>query len=442
MRLAPPALARGFVLRSLATRSLATRGLVALVLAVLAAASPVVPAATAQPTAASAEMTGTLVRRGWPDRLPQGREAQRYDALPSMDTLALGYRIADRGDAPSVEIAFRWTMGARALLDGREVDAARLPGGLRLVAFVLTADVVQNGRRVGGFTVQIDSTRLGAGQTLRLAPAVAWSHLIDGLSATEARQAVNAGATLENLRLARAAFAVYGTTTSAAGRVAGDRRDRSRNDRRDRDRRDGPSRRTVIIVDPVVDLVWNLAWLFVDDPYGRPRGYGGVWSAVNDALDHADGDDDTELLVPALAGMAAVGVAAWQAGSVGVYGADGAPLGVAGGYTGPRFGTYVQVGVSPSVFGLADRPEVAEARLLGYIRPRGWAIAPLFGLGGQVFETVACQATRSQCAATDDLGGRVVGTLGLAIPMRRTVLMIGGDVETGRFQAGVIARLR
>ncbi len=380
-----------------------------------------------------AELTGTVVRRGWPDRLPEGRAARRYAALPSMDTLALGYRIADAGAAPLVDVAFRWTPGESGLLDGRTVDFERLPSGLRLVAFVLTADLVQNGRRIGGLTVEVDSTRLGPDQTLRIAPEVAWSHLFDGLSATEARQAVADGATLTNLRLARAAFAVFGTTRTARGRS-------SRAGRADRTRSgEDAAYRTVIVLDAVTDVLWDLAWLY--DTGGPRHGYSGVWSSVYDALEDADGDDDTELLPAALAGVAVVGVAAWQAGSLGVYGADGAPLGVMGGYTGSRLGIYVQAGVSASVLGLADRPEVAQGRMLGYVRPRGWRVAPLVGVGAEVNEAVVC-GSQGGCETVDGLDSRAVVTLGLAVPLRRSVLLLGADAATWRFQAGLVARLR
>ena len=375
-----------------------------------------VPGARAQ----SVGMEGRTVARGWPDPMPEGRATRAYAALPSMDTLALGYRIADAGSAPSVEVAFRWTAGREAIFEGRRVPYDRLPSGLRLVALVLTADVVQDGRRVGGFTLDVDSTRLAAGQTLTLVPGVAWSHLFDGLGAEEARQAVRSGAALANVRLVRAAFATfdtrrvprrYGARTRSGAEVGYP---------------------TVVVLDHALHAAWDIAWL-VNGPSTR---FG--WDRLADLMDEADGDDDTELLVPALAGAAMVGVAAWQAGSIGLYAADGAPLGLTGGFTGERVGVYAQVGVSLSVLGLLDRPERLQARLLAFGRRPGWRIAPYVGAGAEVYEPIACAG--ASCAATDGLSARPVVTLGLAVPTPRLVVLIGADAETGRLQGGVIGR--
>lgn len=364
-------------------------------------------------------LEGTTVVRGWPEALPTGRDARRYAALPSMDTLALGYRIADTGDAPAVEVAFRWTPGREAIFEGRRVPYRRLPEGIRLVAFVLTADVMQDGRRVGGFTLDVDSTRLAAGETLRLAPAVAWSHVFDGLGATEARRVVREGATLSNLRLVRAAFASFDTR-----RVSRRYGVRTRSGTR-------ASHPTVIVIDQAIGLAWDIAWLT-----GGP-GYGIDVGRVFDLFDDADGDDDTELLVPALAGAAAVGVAAWQAGSFGLFASDGAPFGVVGGYTGSRFGVYAQVGASPSVFGLVDRPEAIQARLLGYALRPGWRVAPYVGVGAEVREAIACTPS---CTAVDGTTARAAFSLGLAVPTSRLVTLLGVDLGTGGLQAGVVGR--
>lgn len=376
---------------------------------------------SARAQTAASVLDGVAVTRGWPDRLPEGRDARRYAALPSIDTLALGYRIADAGETPAVEVAFRWTPGRDAIFEGRRVAYDRLPDGLRLVAFVLAADVVQDGQRVAGFTLDVDSTRLAAGETMRLSPGVAWSHLFDGLGAAEAQRLVQDGrATLANVRLVRAAFATfdtrrvsrrYGARTRSGARVGYP---------------------TVIVIDEALHAAWDIAWLT-----GSP-GYTTDWERLTDLLDEADGDDDTELLVPALSGMALIGAAAWHAGSIGVYAADGAPLGLTGGYTGTRGGVYAQLGVSPSVLGIVDRPERLQARLLAFGRRASWRVAPYVGAGAEVYETVACTGTG--CAATDVLDARPVVTLGLAIPTARVVYLVGADVETGRLQAGVVGR--
>jgi hypothetical protein len=373
--------------------------------------------AIAQPEAASVE--GITVRQGWPHRALNMRRARSLGVLPAMDTLALGYRVVPTGARPGLDVAFRWTPGAWGILDGQRVPYSRLPEGLRLVAFVLTADVMQAGRRVAGFSFEVDSTRLAAGDVLRVSPQAPWGRLFDGTSAAEARRIVEEGFTLDNLRLVRAAFAVY-------------ERDGRRSSRRAERR---PSHRTVVVLDEVIEATWHLGWLF-DDTHRWDQG-------VTRPADKEDpeGDDDEQLLPAALTGLATVAAVAYAGGTGGFYGAGGAPLGLAAGRTGRSGGVLAQVGVNLGVLGARNEPERLQVRLVGYRTGMRSPVGPFVGAGVEAREAVLCRLD-APCEATDGLRFRGLLSAGLALRAGRIVLLGGAELVRGRPEFGVVFRMR
>ncbi len=375
---------------------------------------PMLPAA-AQP---ARPVEGMVVRRGWPHERLDERRARRFGVLPAMDTLALGYRVAPAEAAPLLDLAFRWTPGTWGILDGARVPYRRLPEGVRLVGFVLTADVLQRGQRVAGFSFEVDSTRLSAGEVLRVTPAASWDRLFDGTSAAEARRIVAEGFTLHNLRLTRAAFAVY-----------------SRDRRASRNWNPQATHRTAVILDGTIDAAWRLAWLFDD------RGYGPLTRRADEDDEDAKDDDDHQLLPAALAGLAAVAAVAYEGGSAGVYGAQGAPIGVAAGRTGRTGGVLVQVGVNLGVLAARDEPERLQGRLLAY--RTGWRspVGPFVAVGAEVRERVACYQDAA-CVATDALRVTPLLSGGLALRAGRLTLLGGLDLLRGRGEFGAVVRMR
>ena len=369
---------------------------------------------------ATRPVEGLVVRLGWPHQALDARRERRLGILPAMDTLALGYRVVPTTAGPGLDLAFRWTPGAWGVLDGQRVPYRRLPEGLRLVAFVLTADVMQEGKRMAGFAFEVDSTRLAAGEVLRVSPQASWDRLFDGASAAEARHIVQGGFTLHNLRLVRAAFAVYerGSRTSSF---------RTRRNRR-------PSHRTVVVMDEAVEAAWHLAWLFDDAPDWEPT-FG------RDDEDEDEGDDDEQLLPEALAGFAAVAALAYAGGTAGIYGAEGAPLGLAAGRVGRTGGVLLQTGVNLGILGARDEPERLQARLIAFRTVWRSPVGPFVAVGLDARERVVCDPD-AECTATDAVSLRGLFSAGLAIRAGRFVLLGGADVLRGRGEFGAVVQMR
>ena len=433
----------------------------ALVLAFLAAL-PATPAARAQ----TAE--GRVLLQDWPAglRRASARVLRRYDALPDIDTLALGYRVAaapapDGGaGVPIVDLAVRWVPGGAGILDGRRVTFASMPKGLRLVAFVLEADVEQDGRRVAGFTVEVDSVRLAPRDVLALTPEARWTTLFDGLDGSDARRLVQEGFALTNLRLTRAAFAVFPAasgprTSGATGTAPGDRRSDGaarRDDQPDDRPGDRPERATVVVFDTAVRVAWDLAWLFAHErrdeavwteDAGRtrkPRGSSGRASRENEEEDEDDDEDDSSLLPAALALGAGVGMMAVLGGTVGTYADADAPIGLAAGRVTPRGGVLLQASANASALGLDGGAEILTVRLLGFGGARRGPLQPLFGLGLRASDGYAA-CTDGPCG-DEDVALDGVLTLGAALNLRRVVLLGGLDVLHGTPEFGAVFNFR
>lgn len=354
-----------------------------LVLAALATLC-VLPAAAQEPAAvvnASAQV------QDWPlstiDRRPvEARHWRGFDILPFIETLNLTLAVAEADGQPDVAARVAWRMGQEGVKRGRRVPAAELPEGVHLVAFVLRADVVQEGRRVAGLTLAVDSTRLAAGETLVLTPLADWSTLFDGVSAGEARGIVADGFALDNLQLVRAAFAVFPLRTSSAAthRRMGD---------------ETISHRSVYDTNVWVEVAWDLTWLMgpeYRDGYAvsRPRaprgetGTGRGRSSGSRDEDEEDDDESGELLPAALMVGAAVAGVAVFGGTAGYVAQANEPIGVAAGYVRRGGGVLLQASANGAALGLDEADESLSAQLIGFMG-RG-ALQPALGVGVRYHE--------------------------------------------------------
>ncbi len=332
--------------------------------------------ARAQESTASAKLTN------WPlstlEAPVPARHWRGLDILPFIDTMTLTLAASDAGERPAVAARVLWRMGREGIKKGRRVPAQALPADIRLAAFVLRADVMQRGERVAGLTLAVDSTRLAAGQTLVLEPQADWPALFDGVSGEQARRIVNEGFTLDNLHLARAAFGVFATETSALP--------------------DRPRERVVhrgaYDTNVWVDVAWNLTWLFGDDPYpNRAVAAGTPRTATrrdasrdeDDRPDKKDEDEAGELLPAALMVGAGVVAAAVLGGTAGYAAQGGEPIGLAAGYYRREGGLLLQASVNGAALGMEKADESISAQVLAFYGGSRW-VQPALGLGARYHE--------------------------------------------------------
>ncbi len=380
-------------------------------LACLALAALALPAG-AQPVTTTADLYD------WPlsvhDAPPPPDHWRPYDVLPFIRRLTLTLEATDAGEAPRLAARLSWQMGSEGIKKGRRVPARQMPDGVALVAFVLRADVVQNGARVAGFTLAVDSTRLASGQMLDIAPAATWAVLFDGVDADAARRIVGEGFTIENLQLVRAAFGVYDGRQSRNGRA--------------------PRVRDGSVYDAYpdvwVDVAWNLAWLGVRD---------GAYATAAPRPRHARGDrdssssDDDEKkdkngeLLPAAAmiGVALVGGAV-LGGSAGIAVQTDEPLGFATGIVRARGGALLQASANGAALGLADGDESITAQIIGFGGGAGQKVQPALGLGVRAHEQ------------RGDLQVDPALTLGAMFRLGKASLLAGYEVFGGRPAFGLI----
>lgn len=411
----------------------AARRAVVLVAPVLAVSTLAAPPAQAQdPTAAwpAAEavegrvVEGRAVLRNWPDgqRPLTGRAMRRYAALPTLDSLEVGYRFSPAvGRSVPLELAVRWVPGSTGILRGKRVPAAQMPEGLRLVGFVVEADVMQGRRRVATFTYSVDSTRLAARDVFAQRLDAPLAQVFDGLSEAEARRVLAEGFTLDRLRLTRAVFAVPRQNLSAAplpeGRVGS-----AEARRKDRMAVEAAAERdfwlTVYTVDRALDLAYYAAWM------ERAVGRGEEDDARGELLGHA---------ALAASAVATVGL---LTGSAGTYLSADTPLGLTAGVTRPGGGLLLQASTNAAALGITGGTERVDVRLLGFRRFGRLPVMPLVGLGARLTD----RPDGSYVAARDE--SRPLLTLGAVYPFGRALVLGGADVLTGAPELGLVWRWR
>ena len=273
-----------------------------------------------------------------------------------------------------------------------------------ITAIALDADVVVGDSTVAGFTLDVDTLRLGPYPdlvTMEYAD-VDWGELFDGVDAGQVRALFDEGFVLGNLRITAIRF----DPEIASPDIVGE-------DTVYRPRRTGRSVRVG-------------GGIFVDIPiYREPRYYpprrgpsgdrareprgeqvGRGDARRDDDRQERDGDkgrretsdnarkkgkrsdddddeDDEELLPAALMGAAAVAVVAVAGGTIGYYGnMKHAPIGLTAGYVQPEGGVLLQVAINEAVIhdsGLT--PERGIARVVSFYDAFSSPVQPALGLG-------------------------------------------------------------
>jgi hypothetical protein len=199
------------------------------------------------------------------------RTLGRFDLLPYIDTLTVGYRYEAAGDEPVLTLAIEWEPGQYGILDGRRIAYERMPDSLLLTALTIEADVFSDGERVTEAVFRFDSLALASSPDLvQLTPAsLSWADLFARTPARAARSIFDRGFELRNLEIVSASFSSYDGDRDE--RIAGTYRTERRT----------PDRRTVYDGHRVTGILIDLGWLFPppvwlpdhdEDRHGSPRG--------------------------------------------------------------------------------------------------------------------------------------------------------------------------
>lgn len=406
---------------------------------------------------------GRVVRPHFPDVLyetqgamdvPFARAAEQYGdlaLLPAVDSLVLDYAWDGSGELPVIRFELSWYQGPWGVLDGRPVDRERLPDGVLLETIDLQAAVVSGGGAIGYLQLRLDAMALppdSAGYAFETA-SVPWGELFADVDSAAARRAFTDGFTLERLDVLRGTF-VAGDSTDAAARdipavvVV-------------------PRRRTVFVPDPGIYVDWVIMTEGHRPPVrtvrvpSRPRGgdsgrnpvtrevtrggrekkpstttnRGGPLDGLfGDRNKDKDDDDDTkDLLVPAIAGAAAVVAMVFIGGSVGPAGWGDAPYGLAAGRITWRGGYLLHAAVDADVLsgGVDERLRFG---ISGIGRPIAGPVMPMAGLGVRVEDHSGATTSAMSVEA------------GLAAGFGRAFFLAGVDMVTGTPRAGLVFALR
>jgi hypothetical protein len=391
------------------------RALTLLFVALLVLVGGVRSAGAQQPDTADAAVRGQgggqVALTDWPASLDglldeMGRRAPYL--LPKIDSLALDYRYAADDSTSQWSFVLGWAPGPRVLYEGEVLPGRRAPGNIRMTNVELRAEVRADGRYVGDMIVAVDSMALAPFPSIySFEVTVGHERVLLEASGAAAREALLAGATLENLVVERMGFVSDEPSTSERRRPPDARERRAEPPR-------GPS---IYTPSPRIFIGWRVAPrpYYVDDRDGnrtvRPRretvGRGATGkegaprrTAGRGATDEGGGkargrgtrsgsdddddeDDDTSLRLPALGAAAAVGLVAVAGGTVGLYGRGDTPLGLAAGYTRPGGGVQLQAAVNGAVLEGEDGQKLT-VKALGFYDVFSAPVQPAAGLGVQV----------------------------------------------------------
>ena len=425
------------------------------------------------------------VLTGWPASLPRllddmGRRAPRL--LPEIDSLALEYSYTTEAGADVVPWSFQlsWRPGRQVLYEGRVLHRSEAPSGLRMVSIELLADVIVDGQKRAEMIVAVDSMRLAPqGASYRFDVPVGYDRVFLETADDAARRYLDRGVTLANLQVERIAFIAEG---------ADDGRPPREPDMRER--RPAPDPRPSVY-EPRVRIL--IGWRIGPDPYyvgssgrvdtpsprtERPRGDTGRTPSAGDARSRGgdrsgssgedtatrgdaateessgassgrtrtdrgsdasdnddddngdkDDEDDDDLLTPALVAAGAVGTVAVLGGTVGVFGTGDTPIGLAGGYTQPSGGVWLQAAINSAVLD-DDGTQRLTVKTMGFYDVFGAPIQPSIGLG------VQAEAIGDDTTVDPSLSFGLVGRAG------RVALYGGVDVVQGPPEVGLTINFR
>jgi hypothetical protein len=144
--------------------------------------------------------------------------------------------------------------------------------------------------------------------------------------------------------------------------------------------------------------------------------------------DEDDDDDDPSLAVPALGAAAAVGLAAYAGGTVGVSGTGDSPIGLAAGYTHSSGGIQLQASVNPAVIAQEENQKLT-VKALGFYDVFASRVQPAIGLGVQA-------DTGGGSDVEPAVSAGIVGNLG------RFVLYGGYDIAQNTPEVGLAYNFR
>ncbi len=384
--------------------------------------------------------------------MPDVRAAEQYgdvELLPRVDTLSLWYAWSVVDELPHIDFDLAWDQGWGGIQDGRVVRGGRFDRDVVLDLIDLHADVMVDGERVGDLVLTLDSLALlprpdyYAFQTL----GVTWTDVFANMDSTAAREAFTKGFALENLDILRAGFEELPEPEARDVPVEIRRR---------------PVRRSIFVPDPDVWIIWDLGpdpWL--PRPGNIPRNWAprrettgrraaaarrgttrGGSRATGDRpskgrgipipsgkKDDDEDDDDSQLLGPALAGVAAVGILLAAGGTVGVQASGDAPIGLFAGAVRPNWAFLFHVGINAAVL-KKDDGEKLRAGLLWGLRPVVGGLRPAFGAGLLLTEH------------GDDIERRGTIDLGLIYDRKQLVVLATVDALTGTPRVGIGVNLR
>ncbi len=418
------------------------------------------------------EDEGTAMLEGWPRSLPNMLDEMGRDApylLPRIDSLGLDYRYAATDTTSRWSFVLGWRPAERVLYEGEVLPLRDGPRGIRMTNVELRVDVRVDGKKRAEMIIGVDSMALRATPD-RFAFNVTVDHERVFLDASpdEARQILSEGATLDGVVVERMGFSSAEAQRRRGSSEAGPRRHEpprlpSLYTRRkrlfiswrvgprpyyvgdsDKDgRADGRPRGGTVGRTPAADADRARGSSRDGSPEaGRGEGRRDEDGKSADnasgeedrsrggrvSSDEDDDEDDTDLRMPALATVAAVGIVAFAGGTAGLYGSGDTPLGFASGYTHPKGGIQLQAAVNGAVLENGSDQKLS-VRALGFYDVFESRVQPAVGLG-----------VRVDPEAGRDVEPAVSG--GLAGNFERVVLYGGLDVVQGMPEIGVAYNFR
>jgi hypothetical protein len=328
-----------------------------------------------------------------------------------------------------------------------------MPEAIVLDLADLHADVVVRGERVGDLVLSLDSLYLPPDPDAYLFGTrdVTWSDVFASMDSTAARRAFTGGFSLERLDILRVGFEDVSEADERYVPVVVRRH---------------PVRRTVIVPDFDIWIEWDL-WrdAYRPPPRGIPRtsgprgdrtgrtategqgatrgttrggtrtrdegdsGGGSVWIPDVGDSDDDDDDDDSQLLGPALVGVAAVGVLLAAGGTIGIQGNGDTPIGLFSGAVTPKWAFFVHVAINARVVRKEDGEKLRAGMLWG-LGPFAGGLRPAFGAGVLATEW------------GDDVEVEPTVDLGLVYARKQVVVVATVDALSGQPRIGLGVNLK